>query len=78
MFLSPTQAVLERIGHTIVELSEEVTREPLPERVVALLDHDLPQPNVMCALGERLRHLEQFQLIERNGELFLLAIQAPE
>ena len=78
MFLSPTQAVLERIGHTIVELSEEVTREPLPERVVALLGHDQPQPNVMCALVEGLRHPEVFQLIERNGELFLLPKPAPE
>jgi hypothetical protein len=69
MFLSPTQAVLERIGHTIVELSEEV---------VALLDHDRPQPNVMCALIEGLRHPEVFQLIERNGELFLLPIPTPE
>ena len=78
MFLSPTQAVLERIGHTIVELSEEVTSEPLPERVVALLDHDRAQPNVICALVERLRRPEQFQLIARNGELFLLPMETPE
>jgi len=46
---STREAILERIGHTILELSEEVTSEPLPERVVALLDHDRPNPNVMCA-----------------------------
>ena len=64
MHLSSTrEAILERIGHTILELSEEVTSEPLPERVVALLDHDRPNPNVMCASVEGLASPG------KNGEL---------
>jgi len=50
---STREAILERIGHTILELSEEVTSEPLPERVVALLDHDRPKLNAMCASVEQ-------------------------
>ena len=60
---STREAILERIGHTILELSEEVTSEPLPERVVALLDHDRPNPNVMCASVEGLASPG------KNGEL---------
>ena len=64
MHLSSTrEAILERIGHTILELSEEVTSEPLPERVVVLLDHDRPKPNVMRASVEGLTSPG------KNGEL---------
>ena len=64
MHLSSTrEAILERIGHTILELSEEVTSEPLLERVVALLDHDRPKPNVMRASVEGLTSPG------KNGEL---------
>ena len=67
MHLSSTrEAILERIGHTILELSEEVTSEPLPERLVALLDHDRPKPNVMCA------SVESLASPDRNGEPTIL------
>jgi hypothetical protein len=80
MYVSTAQeAILERIGQTLVDLNEDVTMAPLPEAMVVLLDQS-PTPrlnatNILCYLIEALSRPHGYRFFERNGELFLEPIQ---
>jgi len=60
------EAILERIGHTLVDLNEDITTEPHTRH-----PNDM---NTLCALVEALMHPELYRFIDRNGELFLQPI----
>ena len=72
------EAILERIGHTLADLNEDITTEPLPEQMVTVLDPSHTRHpndmNTLCALVEALMHPELYRFIDRNGELFLQPI----
>jgi hypothetical protein len=71
------EAILERIGHTLADVSEDLTTEPLPEPMLRLLEQSsTPHPhattaNILCELIEALTHPHLYRLFERNGEFFL-------
>jgi hypothetical protein len=80
MHMSTAQeAILERIGRTLVDVNEDMAIEPLPEPIVTLLGRrntrQLESTNIICTLVEALTHPERYRFIERNGELFLQPIQ---
>ena len=66
-------AILERIGRTIADLDEDIANEGIPAPIGALLDHrnECGDFNVFCALAEALTRPEDFEFVERNGELFM-------
>jgi len=72
-------AILKRIGRTLVELNVELTIQPLPEPMLRLLDqspaHHPHETNILCKLVEALTHPERYRLLERNGELVLQPVQ---
>jgi hypothetical protein len=73
------EAILERIGYTLVDVNEDLTTEALPEPMVVLLDqsptHHPDETNLLGKLVEALTHPERYRFFERNGELFLEPIQ---
>jgi len=71
------EAILERIGHTLVDVNEDITTAPLPAPMVKLF-HKSRQPdetNIICALVEALLQPELYRFIDRDGELFLYPIE---
>jgi hypothetical protein len=44
--------------------------EPLPAAIREVLSPD-HQPDILCALVFALEHIEHFEIVERNGELFV-------
>ena len=72
-------AILERIGHTIAEIDADIANEPIPAWLGSLLDRGAqpgggrPQEaNMLCALLEALTHPDEFALVERDDELFVV------
>jgi hypothetical protein len=63
-------AVINRIGHTFDELTDDILTEPLPKEIGKLLICG-PQPNILCAFVDALVHHEGYQFVERNGEFFI-------
>jgi hypothetical protein len=63
--------VLERIGHTLDDTLEDILTEPLsaPIREALSPEH---QPNILSALILALAHGEHFEIVERDGELFVV------
>jgi hypothetical protein len=64
-------AILDRIGRTFEDVTEDVATEPLPKQMAALLEQSDGRANVLCTLAEVLAHPEEHRLVERDGELFL-------
>jgi hypothetical protein len=73
------EMILERIGHTLADLNEDMAIEALPKQMVALLDpsltHQSDETNTICALVETLMHSELYRFFDRDSELFLQPIQ---
>jgi hypothetical protein len=61
------EAILERIGHTLVDVNEDLTTEALPEPMVRLLDQspthrpDETTANILCKLIEALTHPDRLR-----------------
>jgi hypothetical protein len=73
MFFSPIEPVLERIGHTLEEMTEDIVIEPLPANVAepaAKLELERPQ-NVIAALTDALSPPNC--IVENGGELYIIA-----
>jgi hypothetical protein len=73
------EAILERIGQTLVDLNEDVTIGPLPETMVVLLNqsptHRPDATNILCNLIQALTLPDRYRFFERNGELFFEPVQ---
>ena len=76
------EAVLDRIGYTLVDVYDDLIAEPLPEPMAELLLERSPthlpdktSTNILCKLIEALAHPDRYRFFERNGELFLETIQ---
>ena len=72
MTLSTTHdAIMERIGQTLVDVSEDMATEPLPKGMKALLEPPSVQANIACMPSDALANPGRYSLVERRGELLL-------
>jgi hypothetical protein len=66
-----TAAIMERIGHSLDDATDDVLTEPLPKSLGEILSPRY-QPNVLCTLFFALAHHEGFELIEQDGEIYIV------
>ena len=58
---------LERIGRTFNEVTEDLLDAPLPQPIA----NRVPEVNILCTLGAVLAHCDSYEIVERNGEVFI-------